>query len=137
VRLKACFDPLTDSFSYFRNLKCITPVILDHIEKEWKVTGHGDNLLDFAQNQPEEVLRMFLNPGDPVAPLPTAKVSPMTPALLLQCAENLTNHLRACAEGEAARRKAEHAEEKAVEGALEQAVAATATEGRSLGKRKR
>jgi hypothetical protein len=130
VRLKACFDPLTDSFVYFRCLKCITPAILDHIEKEWKAKGHGDSFLDFAQHQPDEVLSMFQTPG--AEPAVAAQAIAITPDLRLQWAQNLTAYLNQCATGEAARRKEEHELEKKAKEA-----AAGAQEGVSLGKRKR
>ena len=94
IRLKASFDPLTDSFVYFRCLKCITPTIINHIEKEWKVKGHGDSLLDFAKNQPDEVLRMFQTPNsDPSAAPPSATVGDLTSTMRMEWAQNLTNFM--------------------------------------------
>lgn len=107
VRLKACFDPLTDSFVYFRCLNCITPAILDHIEKEWKQMGEGHNgdlLLQFAQSQSDIVLQRFQSPGTVDTEASASPMPVITPELRQKWVQNLVNYIYQCASEEFARR---------------------------------
>ena len=134
IRLKACFDPLSDSFVYFRCLKCITPVILKHIEKEWKekTSSKGeDSLLQFALAQPDVVLSMFQTHATEPAP-PSDNAIDITESTRLQWAQNLVNFLiRGCAE-EVQRREEEHIRPKTTEKEIP-----IVHEEQPLGKRKR